>query len=64
MSWACTGFSQSAHAPRHVESNVTAGNLSLSAETMQRLDDATADLKAKLGPDPDMWGTGADSRYR
>ena len=50
--------------PRQVESNVKAGNLSLSAETMQRLDEATAELKAKLGPDPDMWGTGADSRYR
>ena len=47
-----------------VESNVSAGNLSLSAETMQRLDDATVELKAKLGSDPDMWGTGADSRYR
>ena len=50
--------------PRQVESNRIAGSLALSAETMQRLDDATADLKAKLGPDPDMWGTGADSRYR
>ena len=50
--------------PRQVESNVIAGNLALSSETMQRLDDATAELKAKLGPDPDMWGTGADSRYR
>ena len=53
-----------ARTPRHVESNVIAGSLSLSAETMRRLDEATADLKAKLGPDPDMWGTGADSRYR
>ncbi len=53
-----------ARTPRHVESNVVAGSLSLSAETMRRLDEATADLKAKLGPDPDMWGTGADSRYR
>ena len=50
--------------PKQVESNVIAAGLSLSAETVQRLDDATADLKAKLGPDPDMWGTGADSRYR
>ncbi|MCY3780819.1 MAG: aldo/keto reductase [Chloroflexi bacterium] len=49
---------------KQVESNVVAGNLSLSAETMNRLDAATADLKAKLGPDPDMWGTGKDSRYR
>ena len=47
-----------------VESNVIAGNLALSDETMRRLDEATADLKAKLGPDPDMWGMGADSRYR
>ena len=47
-----------------VESNCAAGALSLSAETLARLDEATADLKAKLGPDPDMWGTGADSRYR
>ena len=50
--------------PQQVESNVIAGNLSLSAETMQRLDDATADLKAKFGSDPDMWGTGERSRYR
>ena len=47
-----------------VNSNAIAGGLSLSAETMDRLDEATADLKAKLGPDPDMWGVGADSRYR
>ena len=47
-----------------VNSNLIAGSLSLSAETMARLDEATADLKAKLGPDPDMWGVGADSRYR
>ena len=49
---------------QQVESNVIAGELSLSVETMERLDDATAELKAKLGPDPDMWGTGLDSRYR
>ena len=47
-----------------VESNCAAGALSLSDETLSRLDEATADLKAKLGADPDMWGTGADSRYR
>ncbi len=49
---------------RQVESNAHAGNLKLSDETMQRLDEATDELKQKLGPDPDMWGTGADSRYR
>ena len=53
-----------ARAPRHIESNLIAGSLSLSDETMRRLDEATDDLKLKLGPDPDMWGTGADSRYR
>jgi len=50
--------------PAQVESNRIAGELSLSDETMSRLDAATDDLKMKLGPDPDMWGTGADSRYR
>ncbi len=50
--------------PKHIESNRQAGELALSDETMRRLDDATDDLKHKLGPDPDMWGTGADSRYR
>ena len=50
--------------PQQIESNRLAGELALSAETLQRLDAATSDLKAKLGPDPDMWGTGADSRYR
>ena len=46
------------------ESNCAAGELQLSDETLGRLDAATAELKRKLGPDPDMWGTGDDSRYR
>ncbi len=50
--------------PRQVESNAYAGALALSAETVARLDAATAELKAKLGPDPDMWGMGERSRYR
>lgn len=49
---------------QQVESNAYAGNLTLSDETMRRLDAATDELKRKLGPDPDMWGTGSDSRYR
>lgn len=53
-----------ARSPAHIESNRLAGDLSLSAETMQRLDAATDDLKEKLGPQPDMWMTGADARYR
>ena len=50
--------------PEQVESNAYAGSLALSDETMARLDAATDELKTKLGPDPDMWGAGADSRYR
>ena len=61
---AVTSVLAGARTVKQVESNVMAGNLSLSDETLRRLDAASADLKAKLGPDPDMWGTGADSRYR
>ncbi len=61
---AVTSVLAGARSVQQVESNLIAGSLSLSDETMRRLDAATADLKAKLGPDPDMWGTGADSRYR
>ena len=50
--------------PAQIESNLIAGSLSLNDETMRRLDEATEALKVKLGADPDMWGTGADSRYR
>jgi aryl-alcohol dehydrogenase-like predicted oxidoreductase len=49
---------------QQVESNLVAGQLSLSGETMRRLDAATDELKRKLGPDPDMWLTGDESRYR
>ncbi|MDE2634876.1 MAG: aldo/keto reductase [Chloroflexota bacterium] len=61
---AVTSVLAGARNPQQVESNLIAGDLSLSAETMRRLDDATDELKSELGPDPDMWGAGADSRYR
>ena len=61
---AVTSVLAGARNPAQIESNLIAGSLALSAETMRRLDDATDDLKHKLGSDPDMWGTGADSRYR
>ncbi len=61
---AVTSVLAGARNPGQIESNLIAGSLTLSAETIQRLDQATDDLKKKLGPDPDMWGTGADSRYR
>ncbi len=61
---AVTSVLAGARNPQQVESNLIAGGLSLSEETMRRLDEATDELKSELGPDPDMWGTGADSRYR
>ncbi len=61
---AVTSVLAGARNPAQIESNLIAGSLSLSDETMRRLDEATDDLKMKLGPDPDMWGTGEDSRYR
>ena len=61
---AVTSVLAGARNPQQVESNLIAGGLSLSAETMRRLDEATDELKSKLGTDPDLWGTGKDSRYR
>jgi len=61
---AVTSVLAGARTPKHVHSNVKAGNLKLSEETMQRLDDATETLKQKLGSDPDMWLNPTESRYR
>ncbi len=61
---AVTSVLAGARTPKHIESNVKAGSLVLSDETMQRLDDATNDLKQKLGSDPDMWMSTEESRYR
>ena len=36
----------------------------LDQETLARLDAATAPLKALFGTNPDMWQSGANSRYR
>lgn len=61
---AVTSVLAGARNPQQVESNLIAGSLSLSEETMGRLDAATDELKRELGPDPDMWLVGDDSRYR
>lgn len=53
-----------ARTPQQVESNVKAANLSLSEDTMSRLDAVTDDLKQKLGSDPDMWQNAENTRYR
>ena len=48
----------------HLQSNVQAASLSLSPDIIERLAQATDDLKARLGPNPDMWQSEAESRYR
>jgi myo-inositol catabolism protein IolS len=50
--------------PEQVHSNVAAANLSLSQETVDRLDAVTDDLKQKFGSNPDMWQNDANTRYR
>ena len=44
--------------------NAAAMHLALDQETLARLDAATAPLKALFGTNPDMWQSGANSRYR
>lgn len=61
---AVTSVLAGARTPDHVLSNVKAGNLKLSEQTVQRLDDATETLKQQLGSDPDMWKNPSESRYR
>jgi aryl-alcohol dehydrogenase-like predicted oxidoreductase len=51
-----------ARSPEQVAENASSLDLTLDAATLAELDRATADLKAKLGPDPDMWAP--ESRYR
>jgi aryl-alcohol dehydrogenase-like predicted oxidoreductase len=50
--------------PDQVARNVQAASLSLSAETISRLDKATDALKDKLGPNADYWQSADDSRIR
>lgn len=61
---AVTSVLAGARNPDQINSNIKAGNLKLSQETMDRLDAATDDLKQKLGANPDMWMNTEDSRYR
>jgi aryl-alcohol dehydrogenase-like predicted oxidoreductase len=48
--------------PEQVRRNVAAADLSLSAQILNELDQATRDLKHRLGPNLDPWQT--DSRVR
>ena len=53
-----------ARRPDQIARNVEAADLSLSPETIARLDAATDELKQKLGPCPDYWNTLENSRTR
>ncbi len=53
-----------ARKPEHVERNIGAASLNLTAEVISRLDEATETLKHKLGPNADYWQGGANSRIR
>ncbi|EMA54436.1 aldo/keto reductase [Halococcus salifodinae] len=50
-----------ASSPEHARANAAAADVSLSEDLLADLDDATSDLKATLGPNPDPWQS--DSRY-
>lgn len=51
-----------ARSPEQIRENAQASELSLSEDVLERLDEATRELKERLGSNPDMWQT--DSRYR
>ena len=53
-----------ARTPDQVARNVQAASLSLSPETIARLDAATDPLKQVLGPNADLWQIGENSRIR
>lgn len=50
--------------PAQAASNARAAEIMLDGETLAELNAATDDLKAALGPNPDMWDSGAKSRFR
>ena len=50
--------------PGQLLRNIEAADLVLGEEAVRALDAATDPLKAKLGPNADMWCSEADSRIR
>jgi aryl-alcohol dehydrogenase-like predicted oxidoreductase len=51
-----------ARAPEPLREDLHAASLTLPPQTLTDLDEATADLKAALGPNPDLWQS--QSRFR
>lgn len=50
-----------ARTPSQIRQNAEAADVTLSQDTIERLNSATRELKEALGPNPDMWQS--DSRY-
>ena len=50
--------------PDQALANAPAADVRLDAATLAELDAATAEVKRLLGPNPDLWQSGAASRYR
>ena len=53
-----------ARTPEQIRHNAAAADLELTPEVVAELAEATEELKHRLGPNPDMWLSQADSRYR
>jgi len=51
-----------ASTPEQVKQNIEASRISLTKQTLSRLDQATSRVKSLLGPSPDLWS--AESRIR
>jgi myo-inositol catabolism protein IolS len=50
--------------PAQIRENVQAAGLSLTPDILAQLDKATRIVKTYLGPNPDLWQSGDNSRYR
>lgn len=50
--------------PEQIRENAKAGEVNLPSDLQKELEEATEELKEKLGQDPDMWNAPEDSRYR
>ena len=48
----------------HVQSNADAAATKLSADVLKKLDEATAELKAAMGGNCDLWQGGENSRVK
>jgi hypothetical protein len=50
--------------PHHVPANAAAAEITLSAELLHQIDEATAPLKQAMGPNCDLWQGGTSGRIK